>query len=312
MPKRRTYVEVLKEFAAREYTLIETEYKNNKQKLRYRCSIHSDIEQEIRFNDLTTGHGCKFCGEERKIDNLKKMAIGQRTPECEVNAEFEKRGYKLLSKYENAHQHLNYQCPRHPDEKLIIRFSDLKAGNGCKHCAIDDMRLGIVAARELFAAHGYRLTDEYYKNSSTPMRYICPKHPDKETRISVSDLKGGHGCVHCAIEKSRGVLSAHYNHDLPNEVRVKDRRYDPNVYLWRKAVYTRDNYTCVMCGDNTGGNLNAHHKDGFSWCIKRRYDVNNGATLCEMCHRKFHSTYGNKDNTETQFEEWLKTKGESE
>jgi hypothetical protein len=312
MPVRRTYAEVLKEFVERNYTLLDIEYKNNKQKLRYKCKIHSDVEQKIRFNDLTTGHGCKFCGEERKVENLKKMAFEQRTSEEEVKAAFDKRGYKLLSNYENAHQQLTYQCPNHPDKRLKIRFSDLKAGNGCKYCAIDGMRLDVDVIRSRFAERGYTLLEKEYINSRVPMLYLCPKHPDIETRITLSSLTNGRGCTHCAVESSRGKLSVHYNHNVPDEIRAKERRYDAELNVWRKAVYKRDSFACVKCGDNRGGNLNAHHKDGYAWCVDRRYDVDNGATLCETCHRKFHSAYGNKDNTESQFEKWINTKEASE
>jgi hypothetical protein len=310
MPVRRTYAEVLKEFTDRNYILLDDEYKNNKQKLRYKCKIHNDVEQGIRFNDLTTGHGCKFCGEERKFENLKKMAFEQKTPETKVVKEFEKRGYKLLSRYKNAHEPLKYLCLTHPEHPLKIRISDLKAGGGCRYCAADKSRLGIETARQIFQERGYELAELVYVNSSTPMRYICPKHPEKETRITISSLRGGHGCSYCAIENSRGKLSVHYNHDLSDEIRAKDRRYDTEIYAWRKSVYERDNYTCVKCGDDRGGNLNAHHKDGFAWCVERRYDVSNGATMCETCHRKFHSRYRNKDNTESQFVEWLKEASE--
>ena len=33
--------------------------------------------------------------------------------------------------------------------------------------------------------------------------------------------------------------------------------------LWRKAVYERDNYTCVICGCNESGKLNADHIKTF-------------------------------------------------
>ena len=75
---------------------------------------------------------------------------------------------------------------------------------------------------------------------------------------------------------------------------------------WRKQVFEKDNYTCQHCGDNKGHNLIAHHKDSYDWCNDKRYDVNNGVTLCNKCHKEFHSIYGYGNNTEQQYKEWNK------
>lgn len=55
---------------------------------------------------------------------------------------------------------------------------------------------------------------------------------------------------------------------------------------WKKAVHQRDNYTCRICGDNGGGNLNAHHIRKFSEYPELRDNVSNGISLCEICHNK--------------------------
>lgn len=56
--------------------------------------------------------------------------------------------------------------------------------------------------------------------------------------------------------------------------------------LWRKSVFERDKYTCIFCGDNKGGNLNADHIKPFALYPELRFAINNGRTLCETCHRK--------------------------
>lgn len=60
---------------------------------------------------------------------------------------------------------------------------------------------------------------------------------------------------------------------------------------WRKAVFERDGYICQHCGVK-GGVLNAHHI--IRWCddINKRFDVDNGITLCEGCHKKQHKRSG--------------------
>ena len=63
--------------------------------------------------------------------------------------------------------------------------------------------------------------------------------------------------------------------------------------LWRKAVFERDKYTCVWCGNNKSGNLEADHIKPFALFPELRFAIDNGRTLCRDCHRKT-SSYGYK------------------
>lgn len=54
---------------------------------------------------------------------------------------------------------------------------------------------------------------------------------------------------------------------------------------WRKRVFERDDYICQACGQR-GGKLNADHELPFSLYPDLRFEVLNGRTLCETCHRK--------------------------
>lgn len=62
---------------------------------------------------------------------------------------------------------------------------------------------------------------------------------------------------------------------------------------WRKSVFERDNYTCVLCGNNRSGELNADHIKPFYLYPKLRLEINNGRTLCKPCHKET-DTYGRK------------------
>lgn len=73
--------------------------------------------------------------------------------------------------------------------------------------------------------------------------------------------------------------------------------------VWRLGVYKRDFYTCQKCG-KIGKNLNAHHVENWADNEDLRYDINNGLTLCELCHNTFHRNYGYKTNRK-QLNEFL-------
>lgn len=101
-----------------------------------------------------------------------------------------------------------------------------------------------------------------------------------------------------------GENNPNYNFDKSNEERDKHRNIN-GYNEWVRKVFARDNYTCQCCGDDKGGNLNAHHKYNYSEHKELRVDINNGITLCEVCHMKFHKQYGYRRNTQQQIEEFI-------
>ena len=61
---------------------------------------------------------------------------------------------------------------------------------------------------------------------------------------------------------------------------------------WRRAVFTRDLYTCQKCHRQfPAEELEAHHIKPFSIAPELQFDTNNGLTLCHHCHVKTDS-YG--------------------
>lgn len=358
--RRLTFEYVKTEFEKRGYELLESEYKNVRTKMRYRCPEHPDKLTKITYNDLRNGAGCMYCGIESR-DAIR------RTPIEVVEKAFSDRGYILLDRdYKNGHTPLRFVCPKHPDKQTKISYTSIRQGSGCQYCAntgkpslsdikqefhergyellskeyinsttklkykcrkhpneVNEITYGnfkhlkqgcphcagtikytIEQARELFAREGYKLLDSEYANNHKPMAFECPSHPDKDTKLSLKELQRGTRCRYCYLDRNKGETHINYNPNLTDEERMYRRRHSDYID-WRRKVFEKDNYTCVKCGDSTGGNLNAHHKDGFNWCKERRMDVTNGETLCETCHKDFHDIYGYGGNTEEQFNEWM-------
>jgi hypothetical protein len=82
-------------------------------------------------------------------------------------------------------------------------------------------------------------------------------------------------------------------------------RASMNYDAWRVAVFTRDEFVCQKCGDNKGGNLEAHHMDCFADFPEKRMDMTNGVTLCDDCHNELHRRYGCLHNRKWQTDEFL-------
>lgn len=70
----------------------------------------------------------------------------------------------------------------------------------------------------------------------------------------------------------------------------KQIRQSLEYRAWRKAVFQRDNYTCIWCKARNGNGktiiLHADHIKPFAFYPELRFTVNNGRTLCITCHRK--------------------------
>lgn len=61
-------------------------------------------------------------------------------------------------------------------------------------------------------------------------------------------------------------------------------RASPEYKQWRKAVFERDDYRCLDCGER-GGILHADHIYPFSLFPRLRLELDNGRTLCRECHK---------------------------
>ena len=73
-------------------------------------------------------------------------------------------------------------------------------------------------------------------------------------------------------------------------------RKSSDYKVWRKHVFTRDDYTCQACGVR-GSGLEADHELPFALFPDLRFEVLNGRTFCKPCHRKT-PTYGDRKASE--------------
>ena len=183
---------------------------------------------------------------------------------------------------------------------------------GCRACATkrntEKQRIPFETVQCEFDKLGMVLLDTQYHRASQPLAFICPRHAHLGTQyVTYADLKIYGCCSTCRMEHRREKYG--YAPDERDSITGELKE-------WRVAVFARDKYTCQCCGDKRGGNLEAHHILNFKTHEHLRLDIDNGITLCEDCHNprikgSFHHTYGVRNNTREQLEEYIAMKQQS-
>lgn len=98
--------------------------------------------------------------------------------------------------------------------------------------------------------------------------------------------------ITAANRRNRQIGADHWNWQGGRTKVGRAIRVSLEYKEWRKAVFSRDHYTCQECG-SVGKDLNADHIKPFALYPELRFSVDNGRTLCAPCHRQT-PTYGVK------------------
>lgn len=218
------------------------------------------------------------------------------------------KGFIYLGiKYINKKKHYKYQCVC--GEVDYVTMSSLKRRKGCIHCSGRKKKI-IEEIRKYFKEHGCELLSTRYESNSQPLKYICSC--GNISNVSWAHFKHGQRCKECWIKNHSGKNHYAYNEDLTDVQRKKngiDRTKSPKYRQWKKNVLEKDIYICQKCGNDLNKFYNvAHHIDSWDLNSKLRYEVSNGISFCENCHKLFHSKYGYGNNNKEQLEEYLNGK----
>lgn len=167
---------------------------------------------------------------------------------------------------------------------------------GTNHPSYTQIEVKCDYCNKSFLIQPYKLKEceKHYCSRECQHNSLCGRHLSEEHKQKVKE------------NTPRGKNSPHWKPEKTDEERLIGRA-TPEDHEWKTSVLKRDDYTCQCC-NKRGGNLNAHHLNGYHWDVEHRHDVNNGVTLCIHCHKEFHKLYGNKNNTREQYEQFINNK----
>jgi hypothetical protein len=310
LTKKLTFEHVYNYIKNEGYVLLANKYINSSTSMLVKCP--DNHEYRVKFNNFKSGKRCPKCAIQEKAKKFKFSFD-------EVEKVFSDNGCTLLSKeYINTNTPLDYVCDC--GNESTIRFSEFKRGNRCRKCLgsrlSEHFSHGYEFVKNYFRESGCILLSDSYTNSKEILNYLCSC--GNKSSIAFDKFKMGQRCYECRnrkigdnlrgreFEERRKENHPNWNPNKTDEERLKERKFT-EYHDWRKQVFENDLYTCQCC-DEIGHDLNAHHLDGWNWCIEKRLDISNGITLCKDCHNEFHLIFGKGKNTEEQFNIYLKSK----
>lgn len=219
-------------------------------------------------------------------------------------------------------------------EKLFQRFTPNISGNKyapaprwfslvkCDNCGVERAIKLYANRNRLLCSACSGKTELKKKKISDAIKgqrhYLYGKHHTEEQKRKISlsltgEKNGFYGKKHDVKTRQKisstmkslnlkGENSPLWNKNLTQADRISGRLMWQMIEC-RKSVFKRDNYTCQVTKQK-GGDLISHHLNSWHWCKERRFDISNCITITKEIHNLFHTIYGNKNNTESQFNEF--------
>lgn len=303
-----SYKDVETTFAEYNCRLLTNNYKNTRQKLKYVCSCGRDAEDT--FNQFRRHFICGKCVKEISLQEKKIVYYNKTKDYAEVN------GCTLLTtleEYEGVRGWVRFicsECGKNAEKRLQNFYNNPI----CNSCLIKEQgaerALKYREIKSFIEDNNCKLITEEidYQDSTTLLKLMCSCGKEFNTTFAYFKHESKKQCNECGIKLRSGEKSPFWKGGVSSE---RDKIKQSEDYIkWRQDVYERDSYTCQCCGDDAGGNLHAHHIINFSENKGLRFDTDNGITLCNNCHNpsiygSFHNTYGTRNNTREQLEEYI-------
>jgi len=172
------------------------------------------------------------------------------------------------------------KCVKCGEEKELEKFRKRQIwfSHTCKLCYSSQYRTGKpntgrFVKGEKKPKHSQILKELYASGKYNPR--IGKKHSEETKKIISLKKKG----VKLSDEARKNISAALRR----RQIAYSNCRNGGKHLEWRKLIKERDGQ-CKKCG--TKENLHAHHIIPWKESVEKRFDLENGITLCKSCHKK--------------------------
>lgn len=253
------------------------------------CSpvCHDEFRRKKQYESLTTKVGkdfktwleSKYWDEELSTRQISKILYGKPSNSPNVLTWLDKMGIPARERTDAVALQWKDNYERRKRQGEVFRA----AHEG----AVSHRRRTFESIKKEYAAFNMKVLDRYFIDGYTYLECEC-KVCGHECVKSLGNTSKG--CPRCVIA----------SRTFADQTTVKAQR--SKTKTWRKKVLKRDKFTCQHCYSKD--NLVVHHIQGFATNENLRFELWNGVTLCEDCHREFHKLYGYYDNDLFQFSQF--------
>lgn len=191
---------------------------------------------------------------------------------------------------------------KHPSEETLRRLSESHKGKKLSEETKNKLR--IINIGKIFS-------EEHRRNMSLarkgkPNKKLVGRKVSDETKRKISEAQRG-GKSYWWGKRGEGTPSWRGGINQ-KDIRLRDEIKRLFEYRqWRSDIFHRDEFKCQDCGI-AGVYFHAHHINFFQNIINKYkinninqakecselWDINNGKTLCVICHKKVHNKEGKR------------------
>ena len=308
--------------------LLSDVYIDKKTPLKIRCSCGNVFER--KWENLNKNFiQCKECTNKMRSEKY-------RTSLEDVINHINSTGCEYIyGEYINQNSLLKIRC--RCGKIFTKRYGKFLSGQDrCPDCGNENTRISKIKytleeVQNKISEKGYVLLEKEYLGAHEKMRCRCSKGHEFDLVFS-QYLKGCSGCNKCAIVSKSGVNHPNYN---GGNSKVMEALRNC-IEHWRKDTIKLYDYKCPISGETE--ELEVHHLQSFTdilnICSKKcgvpvrkklnqysdyddfvtlkdtviqYHDMKTGILISSNIHSDFHNKYGKENNTQEQFDEYLRS-----